>query len=158
MREERRLVWRVLRHWKEIADGGRFPRRDEIDPWLRGEDGANCLLIAVGWSIELSHLIVVGVNLAGALCATDTLAGVLLSSAPQVVSSRRGLMMDGVAILRQVGIRYRTVLLPVSEVGATIDYVLGATNYRSLRINEARTTQVNFRRLPMPRIARNRQP
>src|SRR5438309_1684989 len=35
MREERRLVWRVLRHWKEIADGGRFPRRDEIDPWLR---------------------------------------------------------------------------------------------------------------------------
>ena len=38
------------------------------------------------------------------------------------------------------------------------DYVLGATNYRSLRINEARTTQVNFRRLPMPRIAKNRQP
>jgi hypothetical protein len=103
-------------------------------------------------------LIVVGVNLAGALCATDTLAGVLLSSAPQVVSSRRGLMMEGVAMPRRVGIRYRTVLLPVSEVGATIDYVLGATNYRSLRINEARTTQVNFRRLPMPRIARNRQP
>jgi hypothetical protein len=158
MREERRLVWRVLRHWKEIADGGRFPRRDEIDPWLRGEDGANCLLIAVGWSIELSHFIVVGVNLAGALCATDTLAGVLLSSVPQVVSSQRGLMMEGVAMLRRVDIRYRTVLLPVSEVGATIDYVLGATNYRSLRVNEARATQVNFRRLPMPRIARNSQP
>jgi len=47
MREERRLVWRVLRHWKEIADGVRFPRRDEIDPWLQGEDGANCLLVAV---------------------------------------------------------------------------------------------------------------
>jgi hypothetical protein len=158
MREERRLVWRVLRHWKEIADGGRFPRRDEIDPWLRGEDGANCLLIAVGWSIELSHFIVVGVNLAGALCATDTLAGVLLSSVPQVVSSRRGLMMEGVAVLRRVDIRYRTVLLPVSEVGATIDYVLGATTYRSLRVNEVRATQVNFRRLPMPRIARNSQP
>src|SRR5271156_3715208 len=134
MREERRLVWRVLRHWKEIADGGRFPRRDEIVPWLQGEDGANCLLIAVGWSIELSHFIVVGVNLAGALCATDTLAGVLLSSVPQVVSSRCGLMMEGVAMLRRVDIRYRTVLLPVSEVGATINYVLGATNYRSLRV------------------------
>ena len=34
-------------------------------------------------------------------------------------------MMEGVAILRRVDIRYRTVLLPVSEVGATIDYVLG---------------------------------
>ena len=64
MKEERRLVWRVLRHWKEIADGGRLPRRDEIYPWLQGEDGANCLLIAVESSIELSHFVVVGVNLA----------------------------------------------------------------------------------------------
>jgi hypothetical protein len=39
MKEERRLVWRVLRHWTEIANGGRFPRRDEIDPWMLGEDG-----------------------------------------------------------------------------------------------------------------------
>jgi hypothetical protein len=156
MKEERRLVWRVLRHWKEIADGGRLPRRDEIYPWLQGEDGANCLLIAVEWSIELSHFVVVGVNLAVALCSTDTLAGVLLSSVPQVVSSRRGLVIEGVATLREVGICYRAVLLPLSEGGSTIDHVLGATNYRSLRTNEARTTQVSFRRLPMPRFASNR--
>jgi hypothetical protein len=67
-------------------------------------------------------------------------------------------MMEGVAILRRVDIQYRTVLLPLSGVGATIDYVLGATNYRSLRVNEARVMQVNFRRLPMLRIARDRQP
>jgi hypothetical protein len=30
MKEERRLVWRVLRHWTEISDGGRFPRRDQM--------------------------------------------------------------------------------------------------------------------------------
>ena len=102
MKEERRLVWRVLRHWKKIADGGRLPRRDEIYPWLQGEDGANCLLIGVEWSIELSHLVVVGVNLAVALCSTDTLAGVLLSSVPQVVSSRRGLVIEGVATLREM--------------------------------------------------------
>jgi hypothetical protein len=156
MKEERRLVWRVLRHWKEIADGGRLPSRDEIYPWLQGEDGANCLLIAVEWTIELSHFVVVGVNLAVALCSTDTLAGVLLSSVPQVVSARRGLVIEGVAKLREVGICYRAVLLPLSEGGRTIDHVLGATNYRSLRANEARTTQVNFRRLPMPRNASNR--
>jgi hypothetical protein len=68
MKEERRLVWRVLRHWQEIADSGRFPRRDEINAWMREEDGANCLLIAVEWSIELSHFVVVEVNLAVALC------------------------------------------------------------------------------------------
>jgi hypothetical protein len=105
----RRLVWRVLRNWTEIAHGGRFPRCEEIDAWMRGEDGANCVLIAVEWSIELSHFVVVGVNLAVALCSTDTLAGTLPWSLPQVVSSRRGLMIDGVAALRGEGIRYRAV-------------------------------------------------
>jgi hypothetical protein len=47
-----------------------------------------------------------------------------------------------------MGICYRAVLLPLSEGGSTIDHVLGATNYRALRANEARTTQINFRRLP----------
>jgi hypothetical protein len=64
MKEERRLVWRVLRHWKEVAHDGRFPRRAEIDPWMSGGDGANCLLITVESPIELSHFIAIGVNLA----------------------------------------------------------------------------------------------
>jgi hypothetical protein len=149
MKEERRLVWRVLRHWEEIADSGRFPRRDEIEPWFLGEDGANCLVIAVEWPIELSHFVVVGVNLAVALCPTDKLAGVLLSLLPQVVSARRGLMIEGMATLRGVGILYRAVLLPLSENGTTIDYVLGATNHRPLHTDEVLTTQVNCRRLPM---------
>lgn len=153
MEDERRLVSRVLRHWKDIAYRGRLPRRDEIGPWLQGEDGANCLLVAVESPIELSHFAVVGVNLAIALCPNDTLAGVLLSQVPRVVWARHGLMIEGVATLRKMGIVYRAVLLPLSENAALIDYVLGATNHRALRANEARTTQVNFRRLPMPRNA-----
>jgi hypothetical protein len=62
-------------------------------------------------------------------------------------------MIEGVATLRGEGIRYRAVLLPLSENGATIDHVLGAMNYRLLRTNEALSTQVNFRRLPVPRNA-----
>jgi hypothetical protein len=77
---------------------------------MRGEDGANCVLIAVEWSIELSRFVAVGVNLAIALCSTDRLAGTLLSSVPQVVSSRRGLMIEGMATLRGEGIRYVTAL------------------------------------------------
>jgi len=59
------------------------------------------------------------------------------------------------ASLRGVGIRYRAVLLPLSEDGATIDHVLGAMNYRPLRTNEVSSTKVNFRRLPTPRNASN---
>ena len=88
MREERRLVWGVLRHWRGIANRGRFPRRDDIEAWLLGADGQNCLLVAVQSPIELSHFLLVGVNLAVALCATDTLAGVLLSHVSRVVSTR----------------------------------------------------------------------
>jgi hypothetical protein len=113
------------------------------------------VLIAVESPIELSHFVVVGVNLAIALCPTDTLAGLLLSQVPRVVSARHGLMIEGGATLRGAGIVYRAVLLPLSEGGATIDRLLGATNYRSLRTNETRTTQVNFRRLPTPRVAKN---
>ena len=155
MKEERRLVWRVLRHWTQISDDGRFPRRDQIDRWMRGSDGANCLLIAVASPIELSHFVVVGVNLAIALCPTDTLAGVLLSQVPRVVSARHGLMIEGGATLRGADIIYRAVLLPLSEGIVAIDHVLGAMNYRSPRADEVRSTQVNFRRLPKPRIARN---
>jgi len=144
MREERRLVWRVLRQWKDIAGGGRFPRRDDIEPWILGEDGPNCLLIEAQSPIELSRFVSVGVNLAVALCRTDTLAGVLLSRVPRVVSARCGLMIEGGATLRGEGILYRSVLLPVSEDGVTIDHLLGAANYRSLRADEAAIPLVIF--------------
>src|SRR5215472_2706740 len=144
MREERRLVWRVLRHWRGIANRGRFPRRDDIEAWLLGADGRNCLLVAVQSPIELSHFLLVGVNLAVALCATDTLAGVLLSQVPRVVSTRRALMIEGSALLRKEGILYRGILLPLSEDGIVIDQVLGATNYRSLRQDEAANEASRF--------------
>jgi hypothetical protein len=67
-------------------------------------------------------------------------------------------MIEGGATLRGAGIIYRAVLLPLSEARVAIDHVLGAANYRSLRTKEAPTTQVNFRRLPTPRIVSNRQP
>ena len=60
MRGERRLVERVLLRWTKMAEGRRFPRLNEIDHWMVGEDWANCLLIAVESPIELSHFTAVG--------------------------------------------------------------------------------------------------
>ena len=138
MRAERRLVWRVLRHWTEMVSGRGCPRRDEIDPWMLGEDWANCLLIAVQSPVELSHFIAVGVNLAVALCPTDTLAGVLLSHLPRVLSARRCLIIEGGATLRGAPILFRSALLPLSEDGMEIDRVLGAANHRALRAGRRR--------------------
>jgi hypothetical protein len=58
----------------------------------------------------------------------------------------------------ELDIGNRAVLLLLSKDSVAIDHVLGAMNYRSLRPDEVRSTQVNFRRLPKPRIARSRSP
>ena len=133
---KRRLVDRVLRLWTEMARGGRFPRRDQIEPSMLGEDWANCLVIAVRSPIQLSYLVAVGENLSFAHCPNDSLAGVLLSHLPQVLSERRCLMIEGRATLRGSGVLYRSALFPLSEDGVAIDHVLGAANHRLLRENE----------------------
>jgi hypothetical protein len=137
LRDERRLVERVLRHWTKMAAGRRVPRLNEIDPWMVGNDWTNCLLIAVQSPIELSHFTVVGENLAVALCPGDTLAGMLLSHLPWVVSSRCCLIVQGRGMLRGVPILYRGALLPLSEDDGAIDHVLGAANHRALPADEA---------------------
>jgi hypothetical protein len=137
MKAERRLVERVLLRWTKLAEGRRFPRLNEINHWMVSEDWANCLLIAVQSPIELSHFTAVGENLAVALCPGDTLAGVLLSHLPWVVSSRCCLMVEGEATLRSVPILYRGALLPLSEDGGAIDHVLGAANHRARNPDEA---------------------
>jgi hypothetical protein len=92
--------------------------------------------------VELSHFITVGENLAVALCPKDTVAGVLLSHLPRVLSARRCLIIEGGATLRGAPILLRSALLPLSEDGMAIDHVLGAMNHRALRAGEAPRTQL----------------
>src|SRR5499427_1794989 len=136
---ERRLVERVLRHWTKVAAGQRVPRLNESDPWVVGDDWANCVVIAVQSPVELSYFVAAGKNLAVALCTRDTLAGLLLSHLPSVLSARRGLIVEGEATLRGVPILYRAALLPLSEDGVAIDHVLGAANHRTLHPDEPTT-------------------
>jgi hypothetical protein len=119
-----------------MARDGRFPRRDQVEPSTLGADWTNCLLIAVQSPIRLSYFVAVGENLSFAHCPDDSLAGVLLSHLPQVLSERRCLMIEGRATLRGSGVLYRSALFPLSEDGVAIDHVLGAANYRPLRENE----------------------
>jgi hypothetical protein len=139
---ERRLVERVLGHWKKVAAGQRLPCLNEIDPWMVGDDWANCVVIAVQSPVELSYFTVVGKNLAVALCTRDTLAGLLLSDLPPVLSARRCLIVEGEATLRGVPILYRASLLPLSDDGVSIDHVLDATNHRTLLADEPTKTHV----------------
>ena len=133
---KRRLVDRVLRVWLESVREGQFPRREQIELSMLGEDQANCLVIAVQSPVEFSHFVSIGENLSFTHCPNDSLAGVLLSHLPQVLSEHRCLIIEGRATLRDIGVLYRSALYPLSEDGVAIDHVLGAANYRPVRENE----------------------
>jgi hypothetical protein len=137
---KRRLVDRVQRLWTEMARGQGFPRRGQIEPSKLGVDWANCLVIVVRSPVELSYFAAVGENLSFAYSPKESLAGVLLSHLPQVLSEGRCLMIEGRARLRDTDILYRSALYPLSEDGSAIDHVLGAANYRPLRENEGLIT------------------
>jgi len=132
---QRRLVDRVLRLWKELAHGEPFPRRDQIQPDMLGVDWLNCLVIAVQSPVRFSTFVYVGENLSFTR-SDESLAGVLLSHLPQVLSERRCMMIEGITRFRDLDILYRSALYPLSEDGILIDHVLGAANYRPLRKNE----------------------
>ena len=119
-----------------MARGQGFPRRGQIEPSKLGLDWRNCLVIGVQFPVQLSYLVAVVENLSFAHCHVDSLADVLLSYLPQVLSERRCLMIEGRARLREIGILYRSALYPLSDDGIAIDHVLGAANYRPLRENE----------------------
>jgi len=144
MDDERRLVERLLRHWRKVvAWGSGFPRFDEIDPWMVGEDQPRCLLVAVKLPVELSRFVWVGDKLlpelsgkAVALCPADTLVGVLLLHLPQVLSARRCLIAEGRATLGSVTVLYRGGLFPLSADGVAVDHMLVAAPYRLLRADE----------------------
>ena len=129
---KRRLVDQVLRHWTEMAHG-RFPRRD-TSALCAGRGLGK--LSRLQSPVQLSYLVAVGENLSFAHCPNDSLAGVLLSHLPQVLSERRCLMIEGRATLHGSGVLYRSALFPLSEDGVAIDHVLGAANHRLLREND----------------------
>jgi len=103
---------------------------------MLGVDWMNCLVIAVQSPVQASYFIAVGENLSFVHSPDESLAGVLLSHLPLVLSERRCLMIEGSARLRDIDILYRSGLYPLSDDGITIDHVLGAANYRPLRVNE----------------------
>ena len=133
----RRLIDRVLLLWKSLANGAEFPRRDQIDASVLGQDWANCLIIAVQSPLQFPYFVAVGKNLSFSYSPDDSLAGVLLSHLSQVLSERRCLIIEGRTTLRGSGVLFRGGLFPLSQDGVAIDYVLGAANHRLLWKNEA---------------------
>jgi hypothetical protein len=139
---DRRLVMRVLAGWRELADGRPLPRRSQVDPRRFGSDWAQCLLIDVDPQPERSRLAFIGEGLRDPTwpafdrqcvgeCAPETLLHSATAYLARLVAERAPLA-EGVALHVGSTVRYRSVLLPLSEDGVTIDGALGAANFREV--------------------------
>jgi hypothetical protein len=138
---ERRLVLRVLTQWRDLSGGG-LPRRSQVDPRRFGQDWAQCLLIDVDPEPTQSRLAFIGEGLRDPTwpafdrqCIGECAPTTLLHSATAYIAravAEREPVAEGVALHVGAPVRFRSVLLPLSEDGVRIDGVLGAANYREI--------------------------
>jgi hypothetical protein len=142
--DERRLVSRIVRYWRELGLRGSFPSKRQVDPWLVADDWASCALVAIQGERETPTFITVGEDLLAApgerldaraidACASDTVLGVALAKLTTVLSKRAPLTIGGAATHLGKPVLYRSILLPLAEDGNRIDSVLIAANYRRIK-------------------------
>jgi hypothetical protein len=144
---ELRLTMRVLTYWREVAGSREFPQPSDIAGEKLGEDWKNCMLIKVDPASELSTFLFVGGELrltdgsgfegqSVSACGKDTILRQATAFMATVLSKRVPISMSGAATHLGAPILYRSILMPLSTDGHTIDGLLGATNFREVRPRE----------------------
>jgi len=136
--EERRLVLRLMAYWDDLRDTREYPRHDEIDPGTIGDDWPNCFLVALREPADQSQLSYIGPNLVNdgvpdgpvsvAELPADALIAHALSPLQRMLSKRIPMSIGGEAEIAGEAVLYRSILLPLSDDGRSIDHVLGAAN------------------------------
>ena len=140
--DERRLIYRVLRHWTEMAIAQRYPTMDNIDPWLIGDDWANCTMLKLSGDKERSTFVVVGKNLVPpglsldgasiARCPRETVLADLVKHLDACAADGAPVIIDGSAEHLGATVQYRGILLPLSSNGQSVDAIFSAANFRKM--------------------------
>ena len=141
---ERRLVLRLLSHWRTLCDDRDYPSFFEVDPsaipqmWDNCfvlevfEDGAEPRYRAMGETLS-AYVDTSLIDLPISMAPDKSLPGVAVSFLDEVL--RKGVPIsrgdeyfkdDGTKVL------YRSILLPISDDGVTISGILGAVNCREV--------------------------
>lgn len=144
--EERRLVLRLMAYWDDLRDGRDFPKYSEIDPNTIGDDWAHCHTLALHEPPASSTFIHVGeiyrpdLPEGGAATLADCPQGTLLHAAThyidRVLEKKVPVSLGGHARLGADSVLYRSILLPLSDDDSTINFLLGAVNFRVVATNE----------------------
>lgn len=147
--EERRLVLRLMAYWDDLRDERDFPSFAEIDPAIIGDDWSHCFTLAVAQPPTASVFHHLGeiyrpdLPPAGVPTLGDCPQGTLLNASThyleRVLQKKVPVSLGGHAHLGADSILYRSILLPLSNDGHTIDSILGGANFRVVTADEEAT-------------------
>jgi hypothetical protein len=140
--DERRLILRVLHHWTEMAIAQRFPSRDNIDPWLVGNDWANCMMLMLNPDKKCFKFYVVGANLlppgqcldgaAIADCPDGTVLADMIKQLDRCIADAAPVVIEGATAHLGTFVQYRAILMPLSDDGETVNGIFGAASFKKL--------------------------
>jgi hypothetical protein len=144
---EKRLTLRALGYWRDILRDRRFPRCDDVDPGALGDDWLNCIILKLAAPLGESRFVHVGQNLCFPPRAvlrecrlSDVPREAVLHAATSYVSrvleKHVPVSVDGFTVLCGGFALYRSILMPLSDGGDTIDAVFGAASFREAPIKE----------------------
>jgi hypothetical protein len=134
---EKRLVFRVLRAWREAKGERPFPSPADIGPETLGADGRHCVVLKLNGEAAPPTFRHVGQEFDAA-----SLAGRPLGEADDKTLLGNGLTYWQRTLARKVPISigdeftdsdgrrvlFRSIILPLSEGGTEIDHLLAAAN------------------------------
>jgi hypothetical protein len=139
VRQERRLILRVLALWEQLRRGRVFPEVGDLDSTAFGADWASCFVLAL--AEDGPRFAVLGDLFAGAepalragsaisACKPQTLTRLATEFFPSVLERRIPVSVGGEGWHLGRPILFRAILLPLSDDDARIDALLGAANCR----------------------------
>ena len=141
---ERRLVLRVLAHWRKLCDEREYPSFFDLDPSAIPDMWKNCFVLEIFKDDAEPRFRAMGEALAEqvdfslidqpiSMAPEKSLPGVALSFLDEVLQKSvpisRGdeyFKDDGTKVL------FRSIILPMSDDGDTINGILGAVNCRDV--------------------------
>lgn len=141
---ERRLVLRLLHHWRDLCGERRFPSFDDVDPGQIPDMWPSCFVLDASAQRDDPVFRLVGDDIAKQ--ARGALVSLRISTAPKdtlidhATSYLDEVMAKAVPISRGgqfvrddgINILYRSILLPMSDDGEAISGILGAANCREV--------------------------
>ncbi len=140
---ERRLVMRVLEFWERLRGARPFPRASDVLSADFGPDWASCFVIAIGpatgqWSFRHigGDLLVPEWDEAIEGAVADFPDNTLLKHAcaymTDVLNRRVPISLGGDFHVEDSRVRFRSIMLPLSDDGMRVDSLLGAANCRQV--------------------------